>query len=583
YPFFPELTDVWADGENWRLGHWLTGRLGAVSLQALVRHLCARGGLAAGLVDVSDLAGQVEGFVISALEPPRSSIAVLARHFGFDGHESEGRIVFRMRGHAPVAALTMDDLIAAASANGELIEFERAQETELPQALKWSLARADGDYDAALVEARRITVDTTRIAAETFPLAVPPEEAERRVRRALQEAWVGRESATFRLPPSRLALDPGDVLQLEHDARPYYLRLVSAADSEARSVTAIREDRAVYDLPPGGPRASSLARSVLFGGSQVIFLDLPQLSADEQPHQPLVSVFARPWPGTVAVYRSPSLDGFTQLTTVGVRGNVGVTLWDFYAGPTACFDLGNELAVEMQSGSLASVSDLELFGGANAFAIETAPGVWEVVQAGVAELIGPSQYRLTRLLRGQRGTDGDMVAMVPAGARVVVLGSSLATLPIAQADVGLPWNWRIGPVSLPYTDAAFTAAAFTPLGRGLEPFSVGHVAQPYLSPRTPGDLTISWLRRSRDLVADSWVAVEVPLTEDAEAYEVDILDGATVKRTLAAATTSVVYTSAQQIADFGAELAPGDTLEVRIAQLSSLVGRGTERTFTLNF
>jgi len=27
YPFFPELTGVWADAPNWRLGHWLTGRL----------------------------------------------------------------------------------------------------------------------------------------------------------------------------------------------------------------------------------------------------------------------------------------------------------------------------------------------------------------------------------------------------------------------------------------------------------------------------------------------------------------------------------------------------------------------------
>ena len=36
YPFFPELTGTWTDGPNWRLGHWLTGRLGAVSLAALL-------------------------------------------------------------------------------------------------------------------------------------------------------------------------------------------------------------------------------------------------------------------------------------------------------------------------------------------------------------------------------------------------------------------------------------------------------------------------------------------------------------------------------------------------------------------
>ena len=50
-------------------------------------------------------------------------------------------------------------------------------------------------------------------------MAIPPEEAERRCRRALMEAWIGRESATFRLPLSRLALDPADVIRLAHDGR----------------------------------------------------------------------------------------------------------------------------------------------------------------------------------------------------------------------------------------------------------------------------------------------------------------------------------------------------------------------------
>jgi hypothetical protein len=38
YPFFPALTDVWTDGANWRLGHWLTGRLGHVAWRRIVLH-----------------------------------------------------------------------------------------------------------------------------------------------------------------------------------------------------------------------------------------------------------------------------------------------------------------------------------------------------------------------------------------------------------------------------------------------------------------------------------------------------------------------------------------------------------------
>jgi len=579
YPFFPALTDVWTDGGNWRLGHWLTGRLGAVSLAALVRHLCLRAGLPEDRIDVTGLWGAVEGYAIGALESPRASITTLARHFGFDAVETEGMIRFVMRGRAAVASVSPDDLVAARE--GDVFELTRGQETELPQALKWQVARADEDYEAAQVEARRITVDTTRIASESFPMAVPPEEAERRCRRALMEAWTGRESVVFRLPPSYLALDPADVVSFSHDGRAVPLRLVSIADADARGVEAVRQDREAYDLPPGAPRPSALSQAVVFGAPEAVLLDLPQLTEDQPPHRPFAAAHAVPWPGEIAVFRSPSTDGFELLTSFGTRARIGTLVSDFYAGPTSRFDLGNVLVVDLLSGTLESVTDLTLFGGANALAIESAPGTWEIVQAGAAELIAPGRYRLARLLRGPRGTEGAMGDPAPAGARVVVLDDGLASLPIAEADLGIPWNWRIGPASRPVSDETHVGQSFAPEGVGLRPFSVAHVEQPWRKARNPGDLTIRWTRRSRALAADSWGGLEVPLGEELEAYEVEILDGVTVKRVLSANTTSAVYTVAQQTADWGAPLGPGDTLDIRIFQLSALVGRGTPKTVTL--
>jgi hypothetical protein len=285
----------------------------------------------------------------------------------------------------------------------------------------------------------------------------------------------------------------------------------------------------------------------------------------------------------MAVFRSPSTDGFEPLTTFGSRARIGALFSDFFAGPTSRFDLGNALVVDLLTGTLESVTDLTLFGGANALAIESAPGVWEIVQAGAAELLSPGRYRLTRLLRGQRGTEGAMGNPALAGARVVALDDSLAPLPIAEADLGIPWNWRVGPASRPVSDETYVAQTFTPAGVGLRPFSVAHVEQPWRTPRMPGDLTIRWTRRSRALSADSWGAVEVPMAEELEAYEVVILDGVTVKRVLSTTTTSAVYTGAQQTADWGAPLGPGDTLDIRIFQLSALAGRGAPKTVTLLF
>jgi hypothetical protein len=509
YPFFPALTDVWTDGANWRLGHWLTGRLGAVSLAALVRHLCLRAGLPEDRIDVTGLWGAVEGYAIGALESPRASITTLSRHFGFDAVETEGVIRFVMRGRAAVANVTHDDLVApnagSGARDGDVLELTRAQETELPQALKWQVARADEDYDAALVEARRITVDTTRIASESFPMAVPPEEAERRCRRALMEAWVGRETAAFRLPPSRLALDPADAIRMEHDGRQVDLRLVSIADAEARGIEAVRQDRATYDLPPGDPRAASLTRAVVFGAPDAVLMDLPQLTEDQPAHRPLVAAHAVPWPGEMAVFRSPSTDGFELLTTFGSRARIGALVSDFYAGPTSRFDLGNALVVDLLSGTLESVTDLTLFGGANALAIESAPGVWEIVQAGEVELLAPSRYRLTRLLRGQRGTEKAPWAIPRPPAR----GWWCWTTASRRCRSPRPISASRG------TGASARRAARSatrPMWRKLSRLGAsgcGHSRWPMSSSRGAGralwgDLTIRWTRRSRSLTADNW-------------------------------------------------------------------------------
>jgi hypothetical protein len=581
YPAFPALSEVWTDADNWRLGHWLNGRLGSVSLGSLVRELCRRGGLPDNRIDASALADVVHGYLISAIESPRASIAPLARQFGFDAVESEGVIRFQPRDRRPVATFGLDDLAVGEQADTEVIELVRAQETELAQALKWQVVNAEADYEAVTVEARRATGEALRVTSESFALATVAADADRRCRRVLLEEWVGRETASFRLPPSRLAIDPGDVVRLDHDNRLTALRITALADAGARTVEAVRTDAAAYGLAPGPDRVPRAPRPVVYGPPSVAFLDLPQLRESVAPHQPLLAVHAVPWPGRVAVWRSPGEDGFELAATLGRPARMGRLASDLWPGPTSRFDLGNVAVVDLAFGTLASVTDLALFNGANALAVETAPGVWEVLQAGVAELIAPGRYHLSRLLRGQRGTEGAMGAPAPAAARVVVLDQALVPLPVGEAALGLEATWRVGPAARPHTGDAYRQRLFTPEGVGLRPFSVAHVEQPWRRARTPGDLVIRWTRRSRALAADSWTAPDVPLAEEAEAYEVEVLDGGTVTRTLSSATTSVTYTAGQQNADWGALLGPGDTLDLRLFQLSAVVGRVAPAIVTL--
>ena len=596
YPFFPAREDAWSDGENWRLGHWLTGRLGSLSLPGLVRHLCERAGMPASQIDVSGLWGAVEGLSSATIDSPRAQIDMLARHFGFDATESGGMIVFTMRGAAPTVTVTIDDLVDGGD-SGEPLQLERAQETELPQILKWAFGREDEEYDPTQVEARRSIAASTRVQSESFPMAIPPEEGERRCRRALQEAWGGRETTSFSLPPSRMALDACNVVSISHDGRTYDFQIMSLADADSRRIEGVRRDRLAYDLPPGAPRDKPvLPTPTIFGELDIRFMDLPQLPSQQPAHRPFIGIYTAPWPGEISVRQSPDISSFDGLTEVTTPGVYGETLDSLGSGPLDVWDDANTVTVQLESGSLQSVTDIELLSGANAFAIETAPGEYEIVQAANAALVATNTYELSRLLRGQRGTEAQMVGNLPAGAAVIKL-DTIAALPLTPTDVGIEYNYAFQGGNLPgYFDilgvASGTSIEFTATGRGLQPFSPCNVRQPYLTERTPGDLEITWIRRSRSLEADSWEIAEVPLAEEPvsgisaavlEAYQVDIMDGSTVLRTLSTDAPAVTYTSAEQIADFGAEMAPGDTLEVRIYQLSQTYGRGAPLIETLKF
>jgi hypothetical protein len=116
--------------------------------------------------------------------------------------------------------------------------------------------------------------------------------------------------------------------------------------------------------------------------------------------------------------------------------------------------------------------------------------------------------------------------------------------------------------------ASATDTPFTDTAASLKPYSPVGIA----GVRDSGNnLTITWIRRAR-LYAEWADGVDVPLDEPAEAYELDVLDGGTVVRTITGLSSPTAsYSAADQTTDFGA---PQSAVAVAVYQLSSRVGRG---------
>jgi hypothetical protein len=140
--------------------------------------------------------------------------------------------------------------------------------------------------------------------------------------------------------------------------------------------------------------------------------------------------------------------------------------------------------------------------------------------------------------------------------------------------------WRAGPATHDVTDATYVEETVTLTGKGRRPLSPVHVIG--RRPVGTDDIKISWKRRTRR-GGDSWEPFEVALGEDTEGYELDILNGTIVARTLTTSTPAVIYTSAQQTADFGSPIAFPDVLSVKVHQVSASFGRGIGAAATLFF
>ena len=206
YPDFPLRTSVWRDGPNWRLGHWLTGRLGLVTLADVVRDLTKDLGVP---VDVSGLSGLVTGFVVERIMSARDALEPLMMAYAFDGYESEGVIRFRHRGSAPVMELEPEQLVAPDDDARSAFTIARAQESELPGSVKLHAIDGDADYRQAALEAKRLKGESARVSETSLAVVMDRAQALGIAERLLIDAHIMRERAEFICAPSALHLDPG--------------------------------------------------------------------------------------------------------------------------------------------------------------------------------------------------------------------------------------------------------------------------------------------------------------------------------------------------------------------------------------
>ncbi len=473
----------------------------------------------------------------------------------------------------PVTELAEDDLVLAGDAAQDryFARLTRAQDSDLPRQVSLAFTEVGSDYQRATATSRRLVGASTRNAHAELAMVWRGEQVERRANIWLQDLWATREHANFALPPSHLALTPGDVAALTVNGRRRLIEIEEIADAETRTVAARSIDPEVFNVALSPPLRQQVTVPAPVGPPVAAALDLPNLSAESPVVLSRLAVFAEPWPGAVAVWAARDGASYARAGLALAPSVIGETLDDLRAGPAALWHRA-DVRVKLYGGALSSASDVAVLAGANAAALRNADGQWEVIQFAQAELIGERTYRLSRLLRGQGGSEWAMAPLLAAGAPFVLLDGHAVPIASGSEARDRSLSLKIVAAGRDTADAAALALDVTPGDTALRPLAPVHLR----AVRGAAGVTLRWIRRTR-VDGDSWSG-EVPLGEDSERYEIDIMSAGEVKRTLSSATPTVLYAAADELADFGAAR---PFLTVRVAQLSATVGRGFAAQATL--
>lgn len=560
FPAFPMLEHLWTDAGNWHTGHWLNGRLESAPLDDLVSAI------------VTDMTGQnialpaldswAEGYVIDRPLTARGVIEPLASFYGFDPLVSGGAIRFQQRNRGVVNDLEIDDLVP--DVDGAPFVLHRVPDSDLPHEVYLSFTGSEWDYRPASALSRRLEGATRRLAEGEVALVTHQAAAQRAADIWLQDVWIAREQAIFSLRPAWAALEIGDLVTLPIDGDKRLFRIMQIEDGLARKVQARAVDLSVHDHSVGRIKEAAVAAPVFPGPAHIEVLDLA-LARDDVPVLQYVAAFADPWPGALSLYMRRG-GGFDLSGTITRCAILGETLDPLPGGPTGRFDLAHSFRVAMRGGALSSVSDADVLNGRNWMALRDADGFWEVLGFARADLVEEGVWMISRLLRGLGGQDSLAARMLPSGACAVMMDEALFPLASGLERLGVRQQFRIGPQRRDYADESFLSFEATAGPLSLKPYAPVHAR----AQRVTGGIIISFLRRTRRN-GDNWEGLDVPLSEESEAYVVEIFSGTRMMRRFSSALPSVLYANQDERADFGFAQ---NLLSVRIAQMSTNVGRG---------
>lgn len=528
-------------------------------------------------INVTQLTDSVRGYRVQG-GSIRAALEPLQGAFPFDVIQSGYKIKCVPRGQSSVSTISWEELGATDGGDSDSI-FNRSREmdTQLPARTNVKYLDAAREYALAEQYSERLNTPAINRVDRELPIVLTAAEAAGVAEVLNFLPWLERVQAEFNLPPTYLNLEPSDVITVTTPDATHELRLTEVAYTPSgRLECKAKPNRAALYTPnaTGAEGVPPVGTIPLAGGSVAVLMDIPVVDETLQNAVGFVGIMTGTndsWPGGILVRSNDGGQTWTEVQAFNGLPSYGTAVGTLPASDSTLIDQ-RSLSVVIVSGALESKTRDQMLSGVN-YAAYGVNGRWEIVRFQNAVLGVNNTFTVSHFVRGERGTEW-ATGLHSAGDYFVLLDDPDNVFIGAPVEsIGVARTYRAVTVSKDVDSAS--DISFTYQGVNLEPLS-----SVYAKGTRDGssNLSVTFTRRSR-LSSSWWTAgVQAPVGEDSEAYEIDILNGSTVVRTITASTSSFSYSAANQTTDFGS---PQSSITMRIYQISGTVGRGYPLEVTL--
>lgn len=417
YPYWPDLNRIWSDGGCWSRGHWVNGKLGLTTLQAVVKDICKRAGISLDKIRAEELTDLVDGVVISNQDSSKDILNLLKLAYFFDSHEANGQLHFVKRMNRDICSIKYDELVIDIKKSNHALNVTKCNPLELAQSISVHFFNNMFDCQPS-IELASNSCDPSRQSMNLhLPIIIDPQKAKTIADITLQEMHQGQFIYQFALNSQYIEIRPNDVIFLKIKDEVISMRVVKISIGAGRvsNITAISILPSIYQQQS---RVFSDKQSLLIskehfdpGDTELIILDLPKLPYELAPFGVYIGVAGSDshWRGACVITPDGSNLYFNHNATMGIIEEESEEF----------------IKLSLFNGELDSKSPKELERFGNLAAIGE-----EVIQFSRAEFLSGDRYKLSGIKRELFGS------VRSSSKKFVLLDNNLQKLGLSDQLIG---------------------------------------------------------------------------------------------------------------------------------------------------